>query len=159
MKTYQHFEWSEPETLSEEYRQMIIQRMQKQHGFGGTVLIVFLLLLASPFLLMLKNDVSHGGLLVFLIIAVVLAFSVTSLAVNVGEKRVKKLQANNFVWRYGTVTRMQRGGRYRTAKSEVDGQTVPYIFGASEGDTVIVIGFDTAQYSKTLATFYATAIK
>ena len=98
MKTYQHFEWSEPETLSEEYRQMIIQRMQKQHGFGGTVLIVFLLLLASPFLLMLKNDVSHGGLLVFLIIAVVLAFSVTSLAVNVGEKRVKKLQANNFVW-------------------------------------------------------------
>ena len=149
MKTYQHFEWSEPETLSEEYRQMIIQRMQKQHGFGGTVLIVFLLLLASPFLLMLKNDVSHGGLL----------FSVTSLAVNVGEKRVKKLQANNFVWRYGTVTRMQRGGRYRTAKSEVDGQTVPYIFGASEGDTVIVIGFDTAQNSKTLATFYATAIK
>lgn len=159
MKTYQHFEWFEPETLNEEYKQMIIQHMQKQHGFGGTILIVILLLLVSPLLLMLKNDVSHGGLLVFLIIAIILAFSVASLAINVGERRMKKLQANNFVWRYGTVTRMQQGSRYRTAKSEVDGQTVPYIFGASEGDTVIVIGFDTAQNSKTLATFYATTIK
>ena len=126
-----------------------IANIVKWIGWG---LLIFMITFDLPFLL--------GGILAGqedLLFG--LTFSITSLAVNVGERRVKKLQANNFVWRYGTVTRMQRGGRYRTAKSEVDGQTVPYIFGVSEGDTVIVIGFDTAQNSKTLATFYATVIK
>ena len=158
MINYQSFEWSESEALNEDYKQMLIQRMQKQQNFDGITLVIFLLLLSSPFLLMLKNDITHGGWIVFAILLAVFMLAVIALVKLIGAKRLRKLQSGDFVWRIGTVTNTHIGGRYRTAKSWVNGQPVPYIFGAGTGDTVIVIGFDTDQNSKTLATFYATKI-
>lgn len=158
MINYQSFEWSESEALSEDYKQMLIQRMQKQQSFGGITLVIFLLLLSSPFLLMLKNDITHGGWIVFAILLTVLTIAVLALIKPIGAKRLRKLQSGSFVWRIGTVTNTHIGGRYRAARSWVDGQSVPYIFGAGAGDTVIIIGFDTDPSSKTLATFYATKI-
>lgn len=144
MKSYRYFEWSEPETMPEEYKQLLIWRMKKQQRSGSIAFAVFLLLL---FLLMFN-----------LIISVTLAVILSTFIAQIGEKRIKKLQANNFIWRYSIVTKMRQGGKYGIAKSEVDEQSVPYIFGASVGDTVFVIGFDTDRNSRKSATFYAAVI-
>lgn len=86
------------------------------------------------------------------------AFVFTCYGKYVEKKRVGKLQANEFVWRYGTVDRPTRDVKYRKPKSKIDGQDVSYIFNASEGDRVIVIGFNTTRDSKKGPEFYAVSI-
>lgn len=158
MYDYQSFDWSEAETLSEEYRAMLIQRLQKQQRFGLVAFATFLLLLASPFLLTIKSDTPHGGWTVVFILTLFIGF-VSALIYPVGRKRIKRVEAGDFVWRIGEVTATSRGGKHRRAYSRIDNQTVPYVLGAAVGDTVLVIGFNTAPDSKSLATFYATPIK
>lgn len=158
MNNYQLFEWSEPETLNEEHKQTLIQRIRKNYRLGGIAIAALLLLIVSPFLLMLKNDMPHGNSLMLMIGCAVFSVAIFAFIMQTGEKKIEKLQTDDFVWRYGVVTIMRRGGKYSKARSEVDGQTVPYILGASVGDTVLVVGFNTAQTSKKLASFYAVPI-
>lgn len=158
MYDYQSFDWSEAETLSEEHKAMLIQRLQKQQRFGLVVFATFLLLLASPFLLTIKSDTPHGGWTVVLILTLFIGF-VTAMIYPIGKKRIKRVEAGDFVWRIGEVTATSRGGKHRKAYNRIDNQTVPYVLGAAVGDTVLVIGFNTAPDSKSLATFYATPIK
>ena len=158
MKTYQDFEWSESEALGKMNKQMIIQRMQNRYGFVGFAISLFLVMLPIVFIAKSRFELSYIGVISYLIINAILSIYISYYGVKTGKNRVEKLQENNFVWRYGTVTRTRRSRGYYTARSEVDGQSVSYIFGASEGDTVFVIGFDTEYDSKTKATFYAVSV-
>jgi hypothetical protein len=158
MKTYQDFVWNEPEALSDMNKQIIIQHMQNKHGFAGTAIIIFLVMLPIVFIAKNRFDLSFNGVLLYLILHAVLSIVISYTGVKNEKNRVAKLNENNFVWRYGTVTRTRNSRGYNTNRYEVDGQSVSYIFGASEGDTVFVIGFDTTYDPKTKATFYAVSV-
>ncbi len=158
MKTYQDFVWSKPEELSIMVKQKIIQRMQLQHGFVFSAVSLFLLMAPAAIIAKARFELTVNGVILYLIINAVLSIVISYIAVKDAEKRKVRLLANNFVWRYGTVTRTRKSKGYYTTGTEVDGQAVAFIFEASEGDTVIVIGIDTAHDSKTKAKFYAVSV-
>lgn len=158
MKPYQSFNWAEPETLNEMYKQAIIQRMKSKHGFLVDFLWLFLVMLPVPFICKYRFDLSNNEFIICVIGFTIWAFVLTCYGKIVEKKRVGKMQANEFVWRYGTVDRPTRDVKYRKPKSKIDGQDVSYIFNASEGDRVIVIGFNTTGYSNKRPEFYAVSI-
>lgn len=159
MNNYQYYSWAGPEELSEMHKQMIIQRMQSKHAFLVDFLWLFLVLLPVSFLIRSRHGLSHNEMIVCVIILAVWAFVIACYSRIEGKKRLEKIQANEFVWRYGTVDRPTRDVSYKRPESKVDGQHVSHIYDASEGDTVIVIGFNTAWDSKAKPKFYAVSIK
>lgn len=159
MNDYQYYSWAGPEELSEFYKQMIIQRMQSKHAFLVDFLWLFLVLLPVSLLIRSRHNLSQNEMIICVIILAAWAFFLVCYSRIEAKKRVAKMQANEFVWRYGTVDRPTRDVSYQRPKSKIDGQNVSFIYEASEGDTVIVIGFNTAWDSKAKPKFYAVSIE
>lgn len=162
---FHEYQWETDTHLYDEQKTALLEVVKKRLRFGRVGITVFFGLIIYLFVLMMQIDYKQGGtealggvfpLFCCLILPIVLLYL---WIMHRGSRMVRRIEEGDFVWRVGRVTRISRPYEHHTGYVEVDGQRCPYYWGYHIGDTVIVVGFDTADDSKTTATFFVYPFK
>jgi hypothetical protein len=145
---YQAFEWEQGDTLPSDLKEQILKGIHKERERCALILL-FLFCFASCFLF-LCTPFGNLGKFWGGTITIIPYLAIISV---IHKRKIENVQCDNFVYRYGIVKHTSHGSKHTHGHTDVDGQRIPYIIGAKVGDTVLVVGFDTAYDSRRLATF------